>query len=420
MLPQCQTVYEFQPVTAFQVQCEVVYEPQEVTCYQQVWETQTRTCRYTVARPVTQTVEREERYTVLTPVWETQMRDASYNQVRTVSETHYRDEQFTVMRPVWQTENRAQRQRVRRYVTQTVEREVQNVRYEPVTTYRTSVVDKGRYETRQVEKKGWSFSRLVWASADLSADPATVQPRRRWPTLVWAKAPAPTRSVAQRVWQPNPVTVRVPQTSYEKVVDTVKVPTQVGRWVEEEVVHNVPVRVCKMVPEQQTRRVPYTVNRQVTERVERQIPVRVCRYVSQEKVRKVPVTYTRMMYEECVKQVPVRVCKMIPTTRVVCVPRVVRRIVPVTDCRCVPRTVVIQAPAGCGCAGITAPIAAEGTCCGVVAQGGPLVGQAQQVIVDTSAATNDTDDGSSQKPSESTKEPRTQDGWYRAPARPTA
>ena len=141
----------------------------------------------------------------------------------------------------------------------------------------------------------------------------------------------------------------------------------------------VPVRVQKMVPEQQVRRVPYTVTRQVVERVERQVPVKVCRYVQEEHVRTVPVTYTRMMYEQRIEDVQVRVCKMIATQESVCVPRVVRRLVPVCDTCCVPRTVVVNVPGDACCGGLASGPVVGDACCSNVVQGVPLPALPQEI-----------------------------------------
>jgi hypothetical protein len=148
----------------------------------------------------------------------------------------------------------------------------------------------------------------------------------------------------QRVWQPNLVTMQVPQTSYAARVMTRKVPVQVCRYVDEEVVRKVPLQVCRMVQEEQVRRVPYSVCRQVTERVENKVPVRVCRMELEEVVRKVPVTTMRMVQEEKVEQLPVRVCRQEAVEQTVQIPQVVERQVPVTYTYRVPRTVMYRVP----------------------------------------------------------------------------
>ena len=104
---------------------------------------------------------------------------------------------------------------------------------------------------------------------------------------------------------------------------TRKVPVQVARLVDEEVVRKVPVQVCRMVQEEQVRRVPVTTYRQVVERVQQQTPVQVCKMVEEEVVRRIPVTTCRMVTEERVEQIPVQVCKMVAVRANV--PRAARR-----------------------------------------------------------------------------------------------
>ncbi len=355
--PQCATFYYTQPTTAYRVEYETIYEEAKIVRYRPVWEKTTQQRRYFVARPVTQTVERQEKYSVLRPVWGTEIRDLSYNKVRNVVETHQRQEPYTVSRQVWETQTQPRTQTVRRYVTQTVERDVSQVSYQPVTTYVTKYEDRGQYTTQQQQVERGRGFHLRWAPAGWGPDPATGKLRYDPPGLAWIPKNVETRTVSRRVWQPNRVAVQVPRTSYQRVVTTTKVPTQVGRWVNDQVVQNVPVRVQKTITETQIRTVPYTTTRQVVERVERKVPIRVCKWVADEQVRTVPVTCTRMMYEEHVDEVPVCVCKMVATEETVRVPRLVQKLVPVTCECCVPHTVVMQIPCSgcdaCECAGAT-------------------------------------------------------------------
>jgi len=417
-------MYAWQPVTTYREQCDVVYEEQEVTCYRPVWETQIRECRYTVLRPETETVYHEQQYTVVTPVWETQMHDASYNQVRNICETHYQEQKFTVMRAVTKTEYRTQRQTVRRFVNETIEEDVQQIRCQPVTTYQSKVVDQGSMQTQQVQKEKWAPHCLRWAPAGWGIDPATGKPRYQLPGLAWQKKPGKIKTVSKQVWVPNPVTVQVPKTTYQQVVETVKVPRQVGRWVEEEVVQNIPVAVQELVPEEQVRQVPITVTRQVVERIERQIPVRVCREVTEQRVRTVPVTCTRMVSEERVEQIPVRVCKYVATVEKVCVPRVIRTCVPVIDYRCTPCNVISHVSDACCSSAVTMPMTVDTSCCGVSCAGG--VGSDFAAPLETPSLTPppispaEQDGNATERPSLPTANPTAGDGWYRAYPRSTS
>jgi ribosomal protein L28 len=305
--------------------------------------------RYFVARPVTQTVERTEKYTVLRPVYKMEMRDASYNRVRNVVETRHHQETYNVSRPVYTTETQQRRRRVREYVNQTVNRDVQQVRFQPVTTYTTKYVDRGQYVSRQVQVQRNRGYGLHWVPGGWGPDPATGKQRYEIPGLAWLPKRTESKTVNRRTWQPNMVAKQIPHKTMRRVAYTTKVPTQAGRWVEREVVENVPVRVMKTVTEQKTRTVPFTTTRRVVERVERQIPVRTCEWVREEHTRKVPVTYTRLMYEERIDQVPVRCCKLVAVEEIVQRARLVPTFVPAAGQCCVPLTQIIQVPCG-GCA----------------------------------------------------------------------
>ncbi|NIL96171.1 MAG: hypothetical protein GTO53_02460 [Planctomycetales bacterium] len=365
----CETIYTWQPVTTYRQRWDVVYEEREVTRYCPVWETQIRECRYQVLRPETETVYHKQRYTVVTPVWETQMHDASYDQIRHICETHYQEQKCTVMRAVTKTENRTQRLIVKRLVTETVEEDVQQTRWQPVTTYQSQVVDQGSFQTQLIQKEKWAPHCLRWAPAGWGIDPASGKPRYQLAGLAWQKKPSKIKTVSRQVWVPNPVTVQVPQTTYQQVVETVKVPRQLERWVEEEVEQTVPVTVQELVPEEQVRQVPVTVTRQVVERIERQIPVRVCRQVTEQRERVVPVSCTRLVREERVEQVPVRVCKYIAKVEKVRLPRVIRTCVPVVEYRCTPCKVISHVSEACCGSAVTMPMVVDTSCCGVSCAG---------------------------------------------------
>jgi hypothetical protein len=180
----------------------------------------------------------------------------------------------------------------------------------------------------------------------------------------------------QLVFQSNPVTQQVAQTSFVNEVQqtqvpvqvmrmqnetvtsqvpvqvmrmqhetvTQQVPVQVTRMVSETVTQQVPVQTTRMVPTVETRRVPVTVQRPVTETLTRQVPVQQTRWVSEEQVRRVPVTSTRIEYET--RREPIEV-KFYEQERVVQKVRrpVSRQIyVPYTETVMVPRQVVQRTP----------------------------------------------------------------------------
>lgn len=180
----------------------------------------------------------------------------------------------------------------------------------------------------------------------------------------------------QLVFQSNPVTQQVAQTSFVNEVQqtqvpvqvmrmqnetvtsqvpvqvmrmqnetvTQQVPVQVTRMVSETVTQQVPVQTTRMVPTVETRRVPVTVQRPVTETLTRQVPVQQTRWVTEEQVRRVPVTSTRIEYET--RREPIEV-KFYEQERVVQKVRrpVTRQIyVPYTETVMVPRQVVQRTP----------------------------------------------------------------------------
>ena len=340
--PACQIIYESVCQNTSRLRNGIVYEEREITTLEPVWETEMRMCYYTVARPETQTVEREQRCVVIKPIWETSVCDQSYEVVRNVVETSEREERYTICRPVYETEQREQKVLINKYVTRTVEQDVQRVSLEPVTKMRITSVDRGQYVTEKYQKPGMTFSVLRWAPGGWGPDPANGRQRYELPGLVWKKKPPRMRTLTRTRWQPRTETVEVPETTYQRVVTNVTVPTEVGEWVSEEEVRQVCVCVCKMVTEECVRTVPYTTCRQVIEKVENRVTIPVCKYIREERVRKIPCNYSRLVYEQRSQQVPVRVCKMVPVRKTILVPRCLQTLVPDKQNRLIPRTVVLQ------------------------------------------------------------------------------
>ena len=214
-------------------------------------------------------------------------------------------------------------------VTETMERDEVYTVMTPVTTYRAVTVDQGTYVDQQTVVPGRVVNRLQWV-------PGLRPQSRHGPIDLYESRPdvgaaeAARRGdresglAAERRHAANPANQHG-----AAAASATKVPFQVCRVVNEEVVRKVPFQVCRMVAEEQVRKVPVTVCRQVTERVERQVPVQTCKMVPELVVRKIPVQTTRMVCEERVDQVPVQVCRMVCEQRTVQVPRCVETRTPV-------------------------------------------------------------------------------------------
>jgi hypothetical protein len=338
------TVYDERQVNAFRIEYEDQLEERKVTSFRPVWETEVRTQRRVVLKPVCETSEREERYLVQRPEWEDRIEDRSYDVTRNVFETAEREERIIVNRPVWETQEREDRYVVRRPVVETAERDEVYTVMEPVTTYRPVQVDQGGFADQQIYRPGAVRNRLRWQSGACVVDPLTGRTAYQRGGLFWVPEQQPGIVETQRVWIPNVVTAQVPETSMVPRTEVRKVPVQVCRYQDEQVVRKVPVQVCRMVQQEEVRRVPFTVCKQVVERVENKVPVRVCRMVTEEQVRKVPVTTTRYVQEEQVEEIPVRVCRQEQIEETVRVPVRVEKRVPVTYTYRVPRTVVYRVP----------------------------------------------------------------------------
>jgi hypothetical protein len=233
---------------------------------------------------------------------------------------------------------------------ETAERDEAYTVMQPVTTYRTVYSDQGGFMDQTTVTPGPTKTRLKWLPRAEFCDPVTGQATYQRPGLAWVPEQCPATVTVNRVWVPNVVAQQVPQTSYVQSVATRKVPVQVCRTVNEEVVRKVPVQVCRVVQEEQVRRVPVTTYKQVVERVEQQTPVQVCRMVEEEVVRRIPVTTCRMVTEERVDQIPVKTCRMEAVQQTVQVPRVVCKKVPVVYTQRVPRVVCMRVPVEDPCA----------------------------------------------------------------------
>jgi len=346
------TVYDQQPVTTYKLQYETVMRPREVTTLKPVWTTEKRQKTYRVAKPVMETSVRQETYKVYKPIWTTKYEERSYNRVRYVTETQNRQERIVVNKPVWSTETRQQRQIVRKQVAETVMQDRQYTTFEPITTCRTQMVDRGGYATQNVCVPGAVSNRLRWLQPGVVNDAATGVSYYRRGGLHWVPQQAASRVVAQRVYVPNMVAQQIKETRMQPKVVTQKVPVTVNRCVEEVVLKPYQVQVCKMQQEVQVRNTPIKVCKPVTERITYKVPIRTCNMQEQVMVRKIPVTTCRWEYETKVEPYEVRVCRLQREVKVVNDPCTVATWKKEVQMCQKPRTVVMRVPTStCSVAG---------------------------------------------------------------------
>lgn len=405
---QTETVMQPQTVQRYRLVRETDYREEEIVSYRPVLKTRTEQREVRVARPVTETSYREERYTVQIPVTETSYRDESYTETTYVTETTEREESVTTMRPVTETQM-VQRQhvvqrpvvetqmyqqqymvqrpvtetqmvqqqyQVQRPVTETQLQTQQHVVQRPVTTITNQVVETGGYVNQQVVQPGQVRYGLQWVPrAVQTTGPLGIFSVNRG-AAVWTPTVTPPTVQNQLVFQSNPVTQQVAQTSYVNEVQQTQVPVQVTRMQNELVTQQVPVQVTRMqnemvtqqvpvqvtrmqsetvteqlpvqttrmVPMVETRRVPVTTQRPVTETKTRRVPTQQTRWVSEERVRRVPVTCTRIEYETRMEPHEVRYYEQERVVQTVRRPVVTEKYVPYTETILVPRQVVQRVP----------------------------------------------------------------------------
>jgi len=319
------TVYVREPVTRYRLVVETVYEERDVTVQRPKWTTETRTREVVTRVPVTETSKQYRKHTVLRPVWETHYRTGKYDRVHYVDETSERIEYRTVLRPVTVEYEKERRYIVRRPVTETVVDHEQVLTYRPKVDYRTQVVDEGQYVNELVRSPGKTSHRLKWLPGGYYCDPTTKQQVWRRAGLHWVPHQASDEVNVQRRYVPNLVEQQIPIESWRAELVTVEKPRTVTRYMDEEVVERVPVKVERMEPVEQVRRVPVTVRRRVVETVSEEVPYRVVRWVRQEIVEEVPTVTRSYKLESHEEKVDVRVCRMVTETKSIQVPHQVRR-----------------------------------------------------------------------------------------------
>lgn len=133
---------------------------------------------------------------------------------------------------------------MRRPVVETALREEQFTVMQPTVAWQPQQVDQGRWVTNYVQQPGTERTRLRWVRGGWTTDAQTGQtfwrPGMLRPTKVQDQGP----TTPVTTWQPQPVAVQMPVTSYTPVVQTRRVPVQTQRWVEEQQVQRIPGCVC--------------------------------------------------------------------------------------------------------------------------------------------------------------------------------
>ena len=202
-----------------------------------VYEDQVIDCERTVC----ETAYRDCRYTVSRPVYHTELVERRFTVCRPTYETVMRQCSHVVMRPVYETGERTER-----YVT-----------CKPVKTFRTVHEDCGH-----------------WVCHPVCHPCVTCGP---------CGPVCGVRYSFHRVWQPRIVERRIPCVHYDYQVHHRQVPVKVCRLVPETVVREVPVRVCHLHHEQVIRQVPVTRCELVREEMVRRVPYTVVRHIPYKK-----------------------------------------------------------------------------------------------------------------------------------------
>src|SRR5438067_184696 len=168
-------VYDDVQVTQYRVEFETQIEEREITETKPVYETEQRVRKYRVARPVVETSTREEKYYTLKPVYETEYREEAYDKVTWTQETEMRQQKYVVNRPVVETQMQQRQQVVRRAVNETVMQQQCVTAMEPVTTYRTQLVDQGGFVDSSAYVPGTTRNRIAWVPRGIATDNTTGQ-----------------------------------------------------------------------------------------------------------------------------------------------------------------------------------------------------------------------------------------------------
>ncbi len=337
-------VYDDVAVTQYRVEYETQIEEREVTSTKPVYETEQRVRTRRVARPVVETSTREEKFYTLKPVHETEFREEAYDKVTWVQETEMRQQKYVVNRPVTETQMHERQHVVRRAVNETVMQQQCVTAMEPVTTYRTQLVDQGGFVDSTSLVGGTTRNRLAWVPRGVATDNASGQVFRHRAGLHWVPQSTPGQLVTQRLYVPNVVAQQVQQTTLMPRQVMQEVPVNVTRYQDEVVTEQVPVTVQRMEQCEEVREIPVTVSKPMTERIVNKIPVHKVRYEREEHVRQFEVQTQRIEYEDVEEPYEVKVCRMETEVRKIEIPMTVRKVVPYTAYRRTPRIVSMRVP----------------------------------------------------------------------------
>ena len=335
---QSRTIMEEQLETRLRVVYRDEFEEQEITSQRPVLRTRIEKRPYTVTTPITETSTVEEKYTVMKPVTKREWEDRSYQETTYVTETAEREEAYTAYQPVTETQFQTQQYVVQRPVTETQYQTQQYTTYQPVTTMQTAVVDQGQYVAQQFYQPGDVRYGLRYQPGGLTFDPTGMGAYRRG-GFGWVPYTAPGQTYAQLQYQPNPVQVAIPQTSYMPQVVQQQVPVQVTRMENQVVQQQVPYSVTKYQAVEQRRRVPYSVQKPITRTIDNKVAVDKVEWVEQEMVRPKTVQRTSYKVETKEKDVTIQFYETEEVKTTVRVPRRVAEYQPYQIKVLVPRTV---------------------------------------------------------------------------------
>ena len=225
---------EQRQMTAYRLETRTAYEERPVTTYRPVMETQMRERRYTVARPVFETSEREDAI-VARPVMERHRRPQLRQWARRAGNRRARDATWwpgpSTKRRMRRADHRsaalsANDQRTRR----TIQRhgaghDLSGHAGRPGRLRRSDHLPA----RRRAQASGLAVVACV-------VDPATGQTAISAGAWLWVPMQAPSVYQVARVWQPNVVTVQVPQTSLMPRTVARRMPVQTVRMVNNNVV----------------------------------------------------------------------------------------------------------------------------------------------------------------------------------------
>lgn len=335
-------IYDQEPLTCYRVEYDTVLEDRQVTTSRPVFETEMRVRRFRVAKPVIETATREEKFFVLKPVYETEYREEVVNKTTWVQETEMRQQKIIVNRPVVETQMQQRQHTVRRAVNETVMQQQCVTAMEPVTTYRTQLVDQGAFVDSTSFVPGRTTNRIAWVPRGVATDNATGQVFRHHAGFHCVPTTTPGALVTQRIYVPNVVAQQIPQTTMMPRQVMQEVPVNVTRYQDEVVTEQVPVQVQRIEQVEEVREYPVTVNKPMTEQITNRIPIQKVRYEKEEHVRHIPIQTQRIEYEEREEEYPVQVCRMETEVKTVQVPVTVRKVVPYTTYRVTPRIVSMR------------------------------------------------------------------------------